>query len=625
MKHTIKQKSHITSGFIVMILVITSVTTTCMGSELWARGRSVVVSEGRSIMLQFNEMHRVQIANPEVADVVIASKKALAIYGKSRGVTTLYVWDKVGLHKYEVNVTGSLPAERVARELRQAIALGLQYTVAGEDILVIEGAVQTPEAAQRARSISDAYADMLTIVDLISVEGTPQIAAEATATALKEVLTADVEYKVLDERTLVVQGDVPDEAELNKIEKVLAAVETENVKIVNLVQYNESIASPPLSAIREAIGDRLQVWQVRGRTVAIDGTVETQTEADRISKILEGFSDQANIIDLVQVVPPRPEIEAYAKKLETTFGEDIGVKVVGPETIAVQGSVPTEEMSKHYQEILNTMEHPYKVVNYLRVVEPDKEQIEVQCLVADLSHGAIEKYGVRHGQAKVNPETGEAQFADQPYLFKTEQGVNNWYMLGAQVEALLDDTDSEILARPRVLVNDGGEAEILVGGEIPVPVLQSDSGGTNIGIEYEPYGVTLTIKPALRDDGKKIKLEVQPTVSALDWANGVTVSGFDIPALTKRSAATTVTVPDGGTLGIGGLLKREDVKTVREIPVLSKIPIIGELFKHKSFQQGKSELVIFVTPRIATADVHEPGYKHPADEKVQEIQTVPQK
>lgn len=609
----------------MIVLVIASLATTCVGSELWARGRSVVVSEGRSIMLQFDNMRRVQIANPTVADVVIASKKSLAVYGKSRGVTSLYVWDAAGLHEYEVSVTGSSPAERVARELRQAVGLGLQYTVAGEDTLVIEGSVRNPEAAQRARRISEAYAGVVTIVDLISVEGTPPIAAAATAEALKSVLAADVEYKILDDTTLVLQGDVADPAELDKIEKVIGAVATENVKIVNLVQYNDSIASPPLSEIRQAIGDELDVWQVRGRTVAVDGTVQTEGEGDRISKILEGFSDQANIINLVRVVPPRPEIGAYAKKLEAAFGEDIHVKVIGPETIAVQGSVPTEEMGAHYEEILGTMEHPYKVVNYLRVVEPDKEQIEVRCLVADLSRKALERHGVRHGQLDVDAETGDASYVDQPYLFKTEYGVNNWYMLGAQLEALLEDGDSEILARPRVLVNDGGEAEILVGGEIPVPVLQSDSGGTNIGIQYEPYGVTLTIKPVLRDEGRKIMLEVQPTVSALDWANGVTVSGFDIPALTKRSATTTVTIPDGGTLGIGGLLKREDMKTVRAIPVLSKIPIIGELFKHESFQQGESELVIFVTPRIATADIHEPGYMHPSDEELQQIETMPQK
>lgn len=625
MKHTIKHTLHLSAAFVVVVLIAASLPVAHGQSGLSTRGRSLLVSQGRSIMLHFDNMRRVQITDPEIADVVISSKMNLSVYGKTRGIATLYVWDQAGLHEYEVTVTGTTPAEKVARELRQAIGLGLDYIVVGQDILVIEGRVADAEDAQRARQISEAYGDEVKIVDLISTKGTPQVPAEARAEALRKVIDAPVEFRVLDENTLVVQGDVADEQQVEQIGKVLEAAGSEEVQVVNLVQYNDRLASPPLEEIQEAVGPELDVWQVRGRTVAVDGAVKTEAESQRVQKILDGFAQQANVINLIRVVPDRPPIEDYAKKLGSALGENIHVRAVGPETIAVEGSVPSEEKQAHYLEILDTMQHPYDVVNYLRIVEPDKEQIAVQCLIADITCEALENYGVEHGELRTNAQ-GLTDLGGQPFLFQTEQGVNNWYTLGASVEALLDDRNSEVLARPRVLVNDGDEAEILVGGKIPVPVLDTgDGGGTNIAIEYRPYGITLNIQPTIREDGNKIDLDVQPAVSSLDFANGITVSGFEIPALKERSAQTKVTIPDGGTLGIGGLLKKEDSETIRKIPVLSEIPIIGELFKHRTFQEGRSELVIFVTPRIATGDIRQPGYIHPVDERLQNIQQLPEK
>jgi pilus assembly protein CpaC len=87
-------------------------------------------------------------------------------------------------------------------------------------------------------------------------------------------------------------------------------------------------------------------------------------------------------------------------------------------------------------------------------------------------------------------------------------------------------------------------------------------------------------------------------VSSLDFGNAVTLGGFVIPALRQRRASTVVTMPNGATLVIGGLLQTDDVNTIRAIPLLSKIPIIGELFKRREKQRTESELLISVTPEI---------------------------
>ena len=99
----------------------------------------------------------------------------------------------------------------------------------------------------------------------------------------------------------------------------------------------------------------------------------------------------------------------------------------------------------------------------------------------------------------------------------------------------------------------------------------------------------------------------------------MTISGFNIPALRTRRAETVVSIPDGGTLLLGGLLQREEATVERSIPLLSKIPIIGELFKHKSFANGDTELVILLTPKIVTGTAHGPGFVHPAEQELRDM------
>src|SRR5262249_23212099 len=93
-----------------------------------------------------------------------------------------------------------------------------------------------------------------------------------------------------------------------------------------------------------------------------------------------------------------------------------------------------------------------------------------------------------------------------------------------------------------------------------------------------------------------------PEVSALDYTNAVTVNGFNLPALTTRRADSVVRIKNGQTLAIGGLLQNDLNKQVKAIPLLSKIPILGELFKDTRFQKGESELVILVTPELPGAN-----------------------
>jgi pilus assembly protein CpaC len=154
------------------------------------------------------------------------------------------------------------------------------------------------------------------------------------------------------------------------------------------------------------------------------------------------------------------------------------------------------------------------------------------------------------------------------------------------------------LAEPDLVALSGDTASFLAGGEIPVPVVQP-SGGTTplITVEYKPFGVQLTFVPTVLANGV-INLRLTPTVSELDFTNAITVSGFLIPALTKREAKTTIELRDGQSFAIAGLLQNENTRNISQVPWVGSLPVIGSLFRSASYQQHETDLVVIVTPHL---------------------------
>jgi pilus assembly protein CpaC len=171
--------------------------------------------------------------------------------------------------------------------------------------------------------------------------------------------------------------------------------------------------------------------------------------------------------------------------------------------------------------------------------------------------------------------------------------------LTATLRALEQKGVARTLAKPNLTALSGQDASFLAGGEIPVPVPTGVNGG--IGIEYRQYGVQLNFTPTLYPDGL-IRLKVAPEVSQLDKADGVTIVGYQVPALTVRRASTTVELRDGQSFAIAGLFQHSFNDSVDQIPGMDKLPILGALFRSTSWQKNETELVIVVTPRLVNSD-----------------------
>ncbi len=155
------------------------------------------------------------------------------------------------------------------------------------------------------------------------------------------------------------------------------------------------------------------------------------------------------------------------------------------------------------------------------------------------------------------------------------------------------------LAEPNLIAMDGQQASFLAGGEFPVPVVQGGGAGSSIAmtVVFKEYGVRLNFKPTILDEDH-IRLELEPEVSTIDFANGVKFNGFIIPGLKTRRAKTGVELRDGQSFALAGLLDNSETKTFSRIPVISDIPVIGSLFKSKSFQKNETELMFIVTAQL---------------------------
>lgn len=175
------------------------------------------------------------------------------------------------------------------------------------------------------------------------------------------------------------------------------------------------------------------------------------------------------------------------------------------------------------------------------------------------------------------------------------------------MQALFEDKDTKMLSAPRITTLDNNPAKIEVVSQDPVPKYSysGEIGQWEItGFDWMEYGVVLNVTPKINNN-EFVTLEATPEISEkVGERNFSSASGMDatIPIFYTQSASTKVTVRNNDTLVIGGLIKEKTVETVSKVPVLGSIPVVGNLFKHKSKEKTNRDLLIFITPKIIKID-----------------------
>jgi pilus assembly protein CpaC len=307
-----------------------------------------------------------------------------------------------------------------------------------------------------------------------------------------------------------------------------------------------------------------------------------------------------------------PAITTLQQQLRALFpGEDVRVSATD-EAIILSGAVSSNNVSLRAAEIAQASSSKVKIINMLQLPSgQESQQVMLQVRFAEVNRRALTEAGASFivNRADYSGRSATQQFS-APDIDTDRGGVvlsdflnlfffNHQEGFGAVIKALQSKGFFQSLAEPNLIAYNGQEASFLAGGEIPIPIVQGAGANSAVSVQYKEFGIKLSFTPTIAGD--IIRLKVAPEVSTLDFANGITLQGFRIPALSTRRAMTNVELRDGQSFAIAGLLDNLTQEDAAAIPFLSKLPIIGNLFKSKADRAERTELMVLITPRLVRA------------------------
>lgn len=277
-------------------------------------------------------------------------------------------------------------------------------------------------------------------------------------------------------------------------------------------------------------------------------------------------------------------------------------------SVVLSGSVSDPSIATQVDAVVQAA--GFKTVNLLQSPVKNAMQVQLQVRVAEVSRNRMRELGTSYGYQGAPGVGGYLNSGGGPSaLSEVINGVMkgtftssmNVFAMGGNTLALLRALQQQgalrALAEPNLIAMNGQEASFLAGGEFPIPVVQGGGALSTVSIVFKEYGVRLNFKPTIIDEDH-IRLELEPEVSTLDFANGVRFDGFVIPALRTRRAKTGIELRDGQSFALAGLLDNNETQQLSKVPGLGDIPILGNLFKSKQFQKNESELMFIVTTQI---------------------------
>ena len=330
--------------------------------------------------------------------------------------------------------------------------------------------------------------------------------------------------------------------------------------------------------------------------------------------------DRSNSLIAVVDIVVGPDVMTLKRQLaEVVPGTEITARMSN-DSVILEGIVPNAVAADRAVQVAETYA-PGKVVNLLGIGSAQQVMLEVR--FTEVKRSALKQIGLSwfvgsdggklqgatgNGASLVpDPDTGEgvvklgAITGSFGIISRTFRGLGENF--NVTLDALEKKGAITTLAEPTLVALSGETASFLAGGEFPVPVVQSGGGGVGGGnnnaftVEWKPFGVSLAFTPTVLADGV-INLVVQPEVSSIDPTASIVINNLTIPGLQTRRAKTVVEMRDGESFALAGLIRKDFQDTVRQVPLLGSLPIIGTLFRSTGFQNDQTELVIIVTPRL---------------------------
>lgn len=332
---------------------------------------------------------------------------------------------------------------------------------------------------------------------------------------------------------------------------------------------------------------KVNVATMGTNTVLLTGTVKAPEDAAEAQRLVQAFlGEDANVITRLKTATPlQVNLQVKFAEVSRSLVREIGgnVQTIDGAQGGFRGGVGTG------REFVGN--GGFNTGGPLSV-GPGADAVAGQRFVRDLSGNIVVD---ENGVPQVEVVDGSA-IASLSGAGTTIGGLAQ--LFGTNVLGALDLSERlgliTTISQPNLTALSGETATFLAGGEFPIPISQ---GLGNVAIEYRDFGVSLSYTPTVLANGR-ISLRVRPEVSELSSQGAVTLNGFQVPALTIRRTETTVELGSGESFMIAGLLSNNAQNALDKAPGLGDVPILGNLFRSRSFRRGETELVIVVTPYL---------------------------
>ena len=382
-----------------------------------------------------------------------------------------------------------------------------------------------------------------------------------TVTNNNQVILKGNEGNISEAKDLITKIDVPSEEEIAEAEEEEAEQEQEIKEITEIVKIENIGSEELINKIKNVYPDLKMSYEEINQQLIIRGVEE---EVQNALKLVDRFD-----------------------KKEEKRTEIVSVDYIEMENVStiVQNNIPEVQLSTNSmtREIVvsGKVNDVQRAVNLIQNIDIPRRQVIIEARVEDISRSASENLGI------TNPTNNLPRIE---FTKDSEDQINgitgNW---PDYLTALKTEGKAETLANPRLMTLNGETGKMLIGDRIPVKNVNADG---EVSITYIDAGITLEFTPWITDENY-IELEVSPKVSSLGEE---VYQGY--PSIQTREVTTKLRLKDGQTFAIGGLIQEDMQNSVSKVPILSEIPILGQLFKYESDSSEKTELVIFITPRI---------------------------
>lgn len=450
-----------------------------------------------------------------------------------------------------------------------------------------------PEASQDATSVPEDQAtspgnvtidfkdaDIQNVLRVISFKSGVNIVAGKDVTGLVTIRLVDVPWEKALDVVLKTYGYAYD-----RTDNIIRVTTLENLQREELSTevfvLNYAVAADVDKSLKDILSERGRVRSdTRSNSVIV---TDMPTVIQRISKVVARLDKST------------PQVVISTKIIETTLGDSERLGIKWNVRVAATGSSrPTS--------------FPF----------PSVER-NTPALSRFLPIGRVSTETVTNsGSAPVSTTTADfpsATLARQPTFPVADKadfkfGTLDFSEFQAILEAIKERNDTKILSEPHVTTLNNQEAKILVGEIIAIPTFERNSttGHMEItGYKDRDLGIRLTVVPQINDQNE-IVVDVQPEITTLMGYDTLTQE-IKAPHFATRSAKTQVRIKNGQTIAIGGLIKEDTVNDVTKIPILGDIPLIGQVFTHKSKTVQKTDLLFFMTVNVVTDTAVPQGHK----------------